>query len=185
MSPPRIIAGSFKGRNLITPAGLTTRPTSGRARQAAFDILLHTAWAGPAFIHTARVLDVFAGTGAFGLEALSRGAASATFIELARDAQAAIKANITACKMQDKTRIIAADALRPPPGHPHDLIFLDPPYGQNLLPRALHALALTGWFAPGAIIAAELGPEDSLTPTNVLAERSHGKAKLLFWRSTP
>ncbi len=185
MTSPRIIAGSFKGRSLATPAGLATRPTNARARQAAFDILLHAPWAGPNFIQSARVLDVFAGTGAYGLEALSRGAPSATFMELSREALAVIKTNITACRVGAESRIIAADALRPPPGHPHDLVFLDPPYGQNFIPRALHALTLTGWVAPNAIIAAELGPEDELTPPNPLAERTHGKARLLFWRASP
>jgi 16S rRNA (guanine966-N2)-methyltransferase len=185
VSAPRIIAGSFKGRTLAAPAGLATRPTNARARQAAFDILLHAPWAGPAFIQTARVLDVFAGTGAYGLEALSRGAASATFIELSRDALAVIKTNITACRMEAKTRIIAGDARHPPPGHPHDLVFLDPPYGQNLIPRAIHALTLAGWVAPGAIIMAELGPGDEVAPPDILAERAHGKARLIFWRASP
>ncbi|MDR3520550.1 MAG: RsmD family RNA methyltransferase [Acidocella sp.] len=185
MTSPRIIAGTLKGKKLATPAGLATRPTSGRARQAAFDILLHAPWAGVGFMQKARVLDVFAGTGAFGLEALSRGAAAATFIELSRDAQAVIKANILACKVEAKTRVMGADALRPPPGHPHELVFFDPPYGQNLIPRALHALSLTGWIAPGAILVAELGPEDELAPAEILAERVHGKARLLFWRAKP
>jgi len=185
VSAPRIIAGSFKGRTLATLAGLATRPTNARARQAAFDILLHAPWAGPAFIQTARVLDVFAGTGAYGLEALSRGAASATFIELSRDALAMIKANISACRMEPKTRIIPGDALRPPPGHPHDLVFLDPPYGQNFIPRAVHALTLTGWVAPNAVMMAELGPDDEFAAPNQLAERTHGKARLIFWRASP
>lgn len=185
MSAPRIIAGLWKGKTLTSPTGLATRPTNARARQAAFDILLHAPWAGPAFIQTARVLDVFAGTGAYGLEALSRGAATATFIELSRDALASIKTNIAACRAEAKTRIIAADALRPPPGHPHDLVFLDPPYEQNFIPRALHALTLTGWVAPGAIIMAEIGPDDDFTPPNLLADRTHGKARLLFWRAAP
>ncbi|MDE8348460.1 MAG: 16S rRNA (guanine(966)-N(2))-methyltransferase RsmD [Acidocella sp.] len=185
MTNPRIIAGAFKGKKLSTPPGLATRPTSGRARQAAFDILLHAPWAGAAFMQKARVLDVFAGTGAFGLEALSRGAAAATFIEISRDAQAVIKANILACKVAHITRVMGADALAPPPGHAHELVFFDPPYGQNLTLRALLALSLTGWVAPGAIIVAELGPDDELAPAELLAERVHGKARLLFWRAKP
>jgi 16S rRNA (guanine966-N2)-methyltransferase len=181
---PRIIAGLWKGRKLAAPAGDITRPTGARARQAAFDILLHADWAGADFVRAARVLDVFAGTGAYGLEALSRGAASATFIEMNRAALAAIRANIAACKVEERTRVMAADALRPPPGHAHDLVFLDPPYGQDFVPRALLALRLQGWIAPGAVIAAELGPEDAApVGVEVLAERVHGKARLMFWKT--
>jgi 16S rRNA (guanine966-N2)-methyltransferase len=180
---PRIIGGQWKGRKLQAPAGLETRPTSARARQAVFDILLHAPWAGAAFMHGALVLDVFAGTGAYGLEALSRGAAGATFIENSRDALAAIRANIAACRAESQTRIIAADATNPPPGTPHNLIFLDPPYRKNLIPRAL--AALSGWLAPGALIVAEFGPDEKFAPPDLLAERSHGKAKLLFWRHEP
>jgi len=176
---PRIIAGAWRGRKLIAPAGLATRPTNTRARQAAFDILLHAAWAGPDFMQTAAVLDVFAGTGAYGLEALSRGAASATFIENAPAALAALRANITACKAP--ARMIAADALAPPTGTPHNLVFLDPPYGETLVPRALTALAARNWLAPAAIIVAELGPADTLDPPNPLTERRHGKARLVFF----
>lgn len=132
-------------------------------------------------MQTARVLDVFAGTGAYGLEALSRGAASATFIENNRAALSAIRANVAACRAEETTNIIAADATNPPRGAPHDLIFLDPPYGQNLVPKAL--AALIGWVAPGAIIIAEFGPEQIFAPPEMLAERRHGKARLLFWRN--
>ncbi len=179
---PRIIAGAWRGRKLTTPAGTQTRPTSARARQAAFDILLHAAWAGAEFLREAAVLDVFAGTGAFGLEALSRGAPRATFIESAAAALAALRANITACRAGDTASVIAADALFPPPGAPHHLLFLDPPYGENLLPRALAALATRDWIAPNALIVAELGPSDAFTPPETLAERRHGKARLLFFR---
>jgi 16S rRNA (guanine966-N2)-methyltransferase len=148
-----------------------------------FDILLHAPWAGADFLRTARVLDVFAGTGAYGLEALSRGAAFASFIENDFKALAVIRANIAACRAEQSAKIFAADALHPPPGTPHDLVFLDPPYGQSLVPKALAALA--GWVSPGAIIVAELGPDDFFSPPQTLAERTHGKARLLFWRKEP
>ena len=184
MSAPRIIAGQFRGRMLSVPAGLATRPTNARARQAVFDILAHAPWAGPGFIQTARVLDVFAGIGAYGIEALSRGAAAASFIENNREALAALGANIAACKAEAVTKVIKADALHPPPGTPHDLIFLDPPYAQNLIPRALAALSQANYFAPGALFVAELGPEENFAPRNVLTERRHGKARLVFWSMT-
>jgi len=181
MAAPRVIAGKYRGRILEAPAGLGTRPTNARARQAVFDILLHAPWAGHDFIQSARVLDVFAGTGAYGIEALSRGAAAASFIENDRDALTALRANIAACKAEGVTKIIKADALHPPAGTPHDLIFLDPPYGQNLVPQAIAALAAANYFATAAVFVAELGPQDQFAPAHVLTERLHGKARLLFW----
>jgi len=176
----RIIAGSLRGRKLAAPEGLATRPTNARARQALFDMLMHASWAGRDFLGAARVLDVFAGTGAFGLEALSRGAATASFIENARPALAALRANIAACRVA--AQVYAADALTPPAGTAHDLVFLDPPYGQNLVPRAVAALAAKGWLAPGALMIAELGPGDVLSPNGILATRSHGPAQFIIWR---
>src|SRR5271163_950273 len=113
----RIIAGTWRGRALQAPPGDTTRPTADRVRQALFDMLLHAAWAGRDTIEGAHVLDVFAGTGAFGLEALSRGAAHATFIEHDRAALTALRANIAACRAQDRTTILPVDAQATPKGH--------------------------------------------------------------------
>ncbi|MBU6419783.1 MAG: 16S rRNA (guanine(966)-N(2))-methyltransferase RsmD [Proteobacteria bacterium] len=174
----KIIAGRWKGRALAAPEGRDTRPTNIRARQAVFDILAHAPWCE---LDGAKVLDVFAGTGAYGLEALSRGAATASFIEVASPALNALKSNIVACKA-DGAKIVAADALNPPGGTPHDLVFLDPPYGQALVAPALKALAAKGWIAPGAVIVAELGPGEALETHELLAERSHGKAHLKIWR---
>jgi 16S rRNA (guanine966-N2)-methyltransferase len=128
------------------------------------------------------VLDVFAGTGAFGLEALSRGAGFCSFIENAPEAALAIRTNIAACRAAETTKLFTADALHPPRGQPHDLVFLDPPYGLDAVPLALAALDRTGWIAPGAIIVAEIGPTDSFAPADPLAERRHGQARLIFWR---
>lgn len=179
MTGPKIIAGRWKGRKLAAPEGHDTRPTNIRARQAVFDILSHAPWCD---LQEAKVLDVFAGTGAYGLEALSRGALSATFIEQAPAALAALKANIAALK-PDNAKLIPADALHPPTGTPHGLVFLDPPYGQALITPALAALAAKGWLAPGAIIVAELGPDETLAVQEPLAERNHGKAHLKIWRA--
>ncbi len=184
MSGPRIIAGLWRGKTLLTPAGLLTRPTNARARQAVFDILLHAPWAGPDFLQSARVLDVFAGTGAYALEALSRGAVFATFIENNRDALRALSANISGCKAEKITKIIAADALHPPPGAAHDLIFLDPPYAQNLIPQAIAALATANFFSADPLFVAELGPGDEFAPPEPLAVRQHGKARIVFWSHT-
>jgi 16S rRNA (guanine966-N2)-methyltransferase len=180
---PRIIAGSWRGRRLDAPEGLETRPTGLRARQAAFDILLHAPWAGAEFLRAARVLDVFAGTGAYGLEALSRGALSAVFLEQAPAALAALRKNIAACRAEDVCRVVAGDVLAVPAGGPHTLVFLDPPYGRELVPKALAALGARGWLAPGALLVAEFGPGEAFAPPGVLAERGHGKARLVFWRA--
>lgn len=179
----RIIAGAWRGKNLAAPAGLDTRPTAARARQAVFDMLAHAPWSpGPG---DAQVLDVFAGTGAYGLEALSRGAARAVFFEQAPGALAILKQNIAACQANAKAQIITGDALAPPAGAPHDLAFFDPPYGASLVEKAVAALAARGWLAPGALLVAELGPGDAFSPPGLLAARAHGKARLLFWRLAP
>jgi 16S rRNA (guanine966-N2)-methyltransferase len=157
----RIVAGRHRGRRLVAPPGETTRPTADRLRQALFDMLTHAPWAGRELLDGARVLDAFAGTGALGLEALSRGAAQASFIERDRAALAALRANIATCREEERARVIAGDATRPPrAAAPCSLVFLDPPYGQGLVPRAIAALDAAGWIAPGAIIVAETGREE-------------------------
>ena len=181
MSAPRIIAGACKGRKLAAPEGVETRPTNTRARQAVFDILAHAPWCD---LRGATVLDVFAGTGAYGLEALSRGAARAVFFEQAPAALKALRANIAACKAGDVARVVAGDVLAAPPGELHDLVFLDPPYGHDLVPQALAALTSRGWITPGALIVAELGPDDVLETPEPLAERAHGKARVKIWRAS-
>jgi len=179
----RIIAGAWRGRALVAPPGQATRPTADRVRQALFDMLLHAPWGGRDTVEGAQVLDIFAGTGAFGLEALSRGAALATFVENDRAALTALRANIATCRAQDHTTVIAIDALATPPGEPAALIFLDPPYRQDLVPRALARLRTTGRITPGALIVAETA-RDELSPTStpLLAERTHGAARVSIWR---
>ena len=185
----RIIAGRWKGRALVAPPGLATRPTSDRARQAIFDQLWHAPWAGRAVVENATVLDGFAGTGAMGLEALSRGAARAFFMEQDRAALAALRANIAACKAGDACRVIAGDVTAPPlASAPCTLVFLDPPYAKGLVPRALAALQAKGWIAPGALIIAETGrdEENAMPPGfEVLSAREHGAAKLAALRALP
>lgn len=180
----RIIAGRYKGRRLASPAGAETRPTADRARQALFDMLMHAPWAEDA-VRGAVVLDCFAGTGALGLEALSRGAATAWFIENGRAALAALRANIATCGAGDLCHVVAADARKPPRGEACGLVFLDPPYGQGLVPLALTALGSAGWIAPDALIVAEVGAaEPPPTESELLAERSHGAARICAWRAS-
>jgi 16S rRNA (guanine966-N2)-methyltransferase len=176
----RIVAGRWRGRALAAPPGRATRPTSDRARQAIFDMLLHAPWGGRALIEGARVLDAFAGTGAMGLEALSRGALCASFMERDQAALAAIRRNVAACRAE--ADILAADACAPPRGSRCDLVFLDPPYGLDLVPRACAALAAAGWIAPGATVVAETARDESLPLTGVLAERIYGAARITLWR---
>ena len=163
----RIIGGRWRGRVLQAPAGQATRPTAERVRQALFDRLMHAPWAGRGWLDGAAVLDAFAGTGALGLEALSRGAAHAVFIERDRTALAALRANIAACAGPDPVlasvtvRIIAGDTLAPPPGQPVALVFLDPPYGQGIVPRAMAALTRQGWAGPDTLWAIETGRDET------------------------
>ena len=179
----RIVAGAWRGRTLLAPSGTATRPTADRARQALFDMLLHAPWGGRETVEGVHVLDVFAGTGAFGLEALSRGAATATFIEHDRAALAALHANIAACHAQDRSTVLAIDALAVPTGEAAGLIFLDPPYRADLLARAIERLRAAGRIARNALLVAETArdqPPPNETP--LLAERVHGAARLSVWR---
>jgi len=181
----RIIAGAWRGRALQAPPGDATRPTADRVRQALFDRLMHAPWAGRAVLDGARIVDAFAGTGALGLEALSRGAAHATFIECDRAALAALRANVAACRAEARCTVLAADALRPPPGMPAGLVFLDPPYGANLVPQAVTALSAAGWLAPSALIIAEVGRDDPSPVPDPLDDRIQGAARVTIWRVSP
>ena len=181
----RIIAGTEKGRILAPPAA-ATRPTADRVRQALFDMLRHAPWAGDALEGPA--LDAFAGTGALGLEALSRGAPRAAFIERDRAAQACIAANIAACRMGRRALLLPGDATRPPPPPPGwgpvGLLFLDPPYGAGLIAPALSALRAAGWLGPRTLVVAELAAGEPMpASTPPLAERRHGAARLCVFLS--
>lgn len=152
----RIVAGRFKGASLEAPKGLSTRPTSDRVRQALFNVLEH----GPARFEFegARVLDLFAGTGALALEALSRGARYAVLIEEDAAARAAIRRNVEALSLTGVTKIWRRDATRLGEAgtlQPFDLVFCDPPYGKGLGERALASAATGGWLAKGAIAVLE------------------------------
>ncbi|MBV9811199.1 MAG: 16S rRNA (guanine(966)-N(2))-methyltransferase RsmD [Acetobacteraceae bacterium] len=180
----RIVAGAWRGRPLLAPPGIATRPTSDRVRQALFDMLWHAPWAGPQAIAGAVVLDAFAGTGALGLEALSRGAARAVFFERDQRALAALRRNVASCGADALARVAAANATRPPPATDRcDLVFLDPPYGQALVPAAVEALQRAGWIAAGALIVAETGRDEPVpVAAPPLADRTHGAARLIVWR---
>ena len=182
----RIVGGMWRGRTLTAPPGQATRPTADRVRQALFDILLHAPWGGRDILEGARVVDAFAGTGALGLEALSRGAAFATFMEQDQAALAALRRNIAACRAEYRATILAADALAAPRGEPCGLVFLDPPYGRDLVPLALERLRTMGWLAPDALVVSETGrDEPSPNLGIILAERTHGAARLSIFKTSP
>lgn len=178
----RIVAGAWRGRSLIAPSGTETRPTADRVRQALFDMLMHAPWAGRSAVENAAVLDLFAGTGALGLEALSRGAAAAVFVERSRPALTALRANIDACRAGDRCTILAIDALTIPAGARADIVFLDPPYGRDLVSQALARLRSVGRIAAGSLIVAETSRDEPVPEVEALAERMHGAARLTIWR---
>ncbi len=179
----RIVAGAWRGKTLVAPSGQATRPTADRVRQALFDMLMHAPWGGRAAIEGAVVLDAFAGTGAMGLEALSRGAARGVFIESDAAALQALRANIAACRASERCRVVAGDVLSVRAGEAATLAFLDPPYGQGLVARAVAHLSRAGSLAPGALIVAETGRDEEWLPGHpVLAERIYGAARILVYR---
>jgi 16S rRNA (guanine966-N2)-methyltransferase len=163
------------------------RPTSDRAREALFNILSHGRLAADGLpFADAAVLDAFAGTGALGLEALSRGAAEAIFIERDRDALAALRANIEALGETARARIIPGDATRPPRGAAVCAVaFLDPPYASGLAGPALAALAQAGWLTADALAVIEAARREAVAPPPgfiLLDERAYGAARLIFLR---
>ncbi len=183
----RIIGGRLRGRPLAAPEGRdAVRPTADRTREAVFNILMHR-FQGQGFtFYDARTLDVFAGTGAMGLEALSRGSGRVTFLEQDPQALAALRENLSAMKVEAEVDVVKGDATRPATAPArHELVFLDPPYDKDLLLPALTALAKAGWFAPDALCVAEHRFTDDLQAPDgfeVLDERRYGKAKVTFLR---
>jgi 16S rRNA (guanine966-N2)-methyltransferase len=187
----KIVGGRHRGRSIATPEGQTTRPTSHRARESLFNILMHASWRedGTSPLVEARVLDAFAGSGALGIEALSRGAAHATFLDSDPTAIRLIGENLRKLGETAAAKVIRADATRPPPAREGcDLVFLDPPYRSGLAAPALAALAANGWVAPGAVATIELGAtEDLIAPASFEAidERRYGAAKIVILRYRP
>lgn len=187
----RIVAGSLKGRALAAPEGGGTRPTSDRARQAIFNILEHASWAEP--LQDARVIDLFAGTGALGFEAISRGAAFCLFVETDDAARGAIRENAEAFGLFGRTRVHRRSAtdlgVRPgSAGEAFDFAFLDPPYRKGLGEEALARLAEGTWLKPGAVVVFERGADEPNIETpgyERLDAREWGAARVLFLRYAP
>jgi 16S rRNA (guanine966-N2)-methyltransferase len=183
----RIVGGRHRGRRLVAPPGEAVRPTSDRAREALFDILSHGSFAASGLPFAGRsVLDAFAGTGALGLEALSRGAARAVFIENGVEALAALRRNIAMLGEGGRALVLPGDATRPPrAGEACALVFVDPPYRSGLAGPALAALDKAGWLAPEALAVIETAARERTPPPagfTPLDERVYGAARLTFFR---
>jgi 16S rRNA (guanine966-N2)-methyltransferase len=151
----RVVGGRLRGRTLAAPKSQTIRPTADRLREALFNILVHT-YGDP--ISGARVLDLFAGTGALGIEALSRGAAFVLFVDDGAETRALLRENAATLGLGGVSRIFRRDATKLGPAHPVEpfsLVFLDPPYGQDLAAKALVAARAGGWLTPEALIVVE------------------------------
>jgi 16S rRNA (guanine966-N2)-methyltransferase len=182
----RIVSGDFRGKALITPAGDNTRPTSDRARQAIFNILEHAPWSEG--VRDRRVIDLFAGSGALGFEALSRGASFCLFVETDEAARGAIRDNVDAMHLFGRTRVHRRSAtdlgVRPGADGPaFDLAFLDPPYAKGLGEEALARLSAGGWLADGAIVVFERGssePPFDAPGYEMLDARDYGAARVHF-----
>ena len=151
----RVVGGRLKGRNLASPSSRDIRPTADRLREAIFNILIH-AYDDP--IADARVLDLFAGTGALGIEAISRGAKFALFVDNGAEARALMRDNVETLGLGGVTKVYRRDATDLGPAHPMEpfsLVFIDPPYAKGLADKALVSLRDGGWLTPGALVVVE------------------------------
>ena len=182
----RIAGGRLRNRPIYAPAGRATRPTSDRVREAIFNVLAHGVEGFT--LEDARVLDLFAGTGALGLEALSRGARFALFVDEEAAARAAIRRNAEALEVLGQVKIWRRDAARLGPCAPlapFGLAFIDPPYGRGLGDAALAALIAGGWLDPGALVVVEESERATVAAPDGLAildSRTYGDTQVIFLR---
>jgi len=179
----RIVGGRFGGRTLLAPKSQAIRPTADRLREALFNILTHS-YGDP--VEGARVLDLFAGTGALGLEAHSRGAAFVLFVDDGAEARALLRGNVDALGAGGATKVYRRDATRLGPVHPmepYSLIFLDPPYGKGLAGRALTSASEGGWLTPDALtVVEEAAGADFAAPDGFveIERREYGETQVVF-----
>jgi len=182
----RIIGGEMRGRNLIAPTGPEVRPTSDRLREAIFNVLAH---AYEDACDGARGLDLFAGTGALGIEALSRGAQFTLFVDDTTEGRALVRGNVDALGLGGVSRIFRRDATKlgpMPPQDPYTLAFLDPPYGKRLAEPSLLSLRDGGWLAPGALCVVEESTEAAFEAPDgfdELERRVYGGTQVVFLRA--
>jgi 16S rRNA (guanine966-N2)-methyltransferase len=184
----RIIGGQYKGRRILTCEGPGYRPATMKVRESVFSMLMAR---GVDFSH-ARVIDMFAGSGSLALECLSRGASTAWFVEKSPKAAALIRRNLTDLKVDKRHfRVVCKDlfnVLSGSPDQPFDLVFIDPPYGRDLLVPALEKAIENGWIAQGALVLAEVensveAPQDGpVGDMELLTDREYGQTRILIWR---
>src|SRR5512140_2782190 len=166
----RVVGGRLRGRNLASPSSREIRPTADRLRESVFNILMH-AYGNP--IEGARVLDLFAGTGALGIEAISRGAKFVLFVDNGAEARALLRNNVEALGLGGVTKVYRRDAADLGPAHPMEpfsLVFLDPPYRMKLAEKALASLRDGGWLTQGALVVVEEAKSAAFTAPDGFAE---------------
>ena len=182
----RIVAGKFKGRDIKGPASGATRPTSDRVRESIFNILAHGIEGFG--LEDVRVMDLFAGTGALGLEAISRGAKYCCFVEEDAGARGVIRSNADACGVIGQTRIWKRDATDLGPCAPQSsfgLVFADPPYSKGLGEKAIASVLKGGWLAAGGVVVLEEAARSVVTEVVGLAlldAREYGDTQVHFYR---
>ena len=182
----RVVGGRLKGRTLASPASREIRPTADRLRESLFNILVH-AYDDP--IAGARVLDLFAGTGALGIEAISRGAKFALFVDNGAEARALMRDNVEALGLGGVTKVYRRDAANLGPAHPLEpfsLVFLDPPYSKGLAEKALVSLRDGGWLTPEAILVVEEAKAAGFAAPQGFAElerRTYDDTEFVFLRA--
>ncbi len=183
----RVISGTARGLRLASPDGEGTRPTLDRVKEALFSMLTP-------YVRGARVLDLFAGSGALGIEALSRGAERAVFVDRSREAEAAVRANLERARLTDRAELLRTDALEylsaaSAAGEGFTLIFLDPPYESGLYEKAISLITARGLLAPSGIIAAEwdapVGPPKAPPELESIRDRHYGRVNITLLRRKP
>jgi 16S rRNA (guanine966-N2)-methyltransferase len=183
----RVVGGRLKGRNIAAPSSRDIRPTADRLRESVFNILLH-AYDDP--IEGARVLDLFAGTGALGIEAVSRGATFTLFVDNGAEARALLRNNVEALGLGGVTKVYRRDATNLGPAHPVEpfaLVFLDPPYGRGLAEKALASLRSGGWLVPDALLVVEEAKAANVAAPegfDELERRAYDDTEFVFLRAT-
>jgi 16S rRNA (guanine966-N2)-methyltransferase len=189
----RVTGGTLGGRNLATPRDESVRPTADKVRQAVFNILAHNDFGIGFTLDGARVADIFAGTGALGIEALSRGASYCLFVDDSAESRGLIRENVEAFGLTGVSKIWRRDATSLGPmsagsGGPFDLVLLDPPYRKNLIEPALKSLHAGGWLSPNAVIVAELAEDEPVSSAEDFAvrdERTYGDTRVAFLTVSP
>ncbi len=181
----RIIAGQYKGRKLATPANDAIRPTSDRTRESVFNLLMHGAYAGEAILDQ-HVVDLCCGTGAMGLEALSRGARMATFIDKDKRSLELARQNVTHCGANNAAQFVQSDAAKLPMAKEKAaLVMMDAPYDQHILAAAYASLRVQQWLADGALIVAEQAVHTdvpALDGAELIDDRKYGKTRIVIYQ---